>query len=297
MTLTILGAADSLRSKQSMKLTKIFEVTRVDGQVMRFTEHDQQIVFDGNVYSPDAWADSSAIRSEKGLRVSDLEIQGVIDSSAVTAEDLHLGLYDGASIVVRVVDWGSPFAGAVMEFPYWVDSVEYDGERFVATIEGLGRWFQVKKNRIHGRTCPHDLFDSRCGLSDTGFKFVDCSVQSVPAGSGRTSFVIDGGSGTPTITGALGADYFTEGEIRWTTGDNAGTKSEIRQHDDDASGFYPINLYLPTGKTIQVGDQFTIFAGDDKLAATCKAKFNNLEDGFGGDPFMPGTDRRMQGPG
>ena len=48
------------------------------------------------------------------------------------------------------------------------------------------------------------------------------------------------------------------------------------------SGLFHLEPYM-------LGDTYTIVAGCDKTAATCKARYANLVN-FRGEPFIPGTD-------
>ena len=50
-----------------------------------------------------------------------------------------------------------------------------------------------------------------------------------------------------------------------------------------------IDLWRAAQAPIAAGDAFDIFAGCDKSAATCRAKFSNF-DNFRGFPHIPGED-------
>jgi uncharacterized phage protein (TIGR02218 family) len=85
-----------------------------------------------------------------------------------------------------------------------------------------------------------------------------------------------------TFTYAQG--FFTYGLVTWLTGANAGYQMDVRQFSPGT-----VTLALPMTYPIAVGDTFTIVAGCDKTAATCKSRFANLLN-FRGEPFIPGTD-------
>jgi hypothetical protein len=93
-----------------------------------------------------------------------------------------------------------------------------------------------------------------------------------------------------TISAAI-AGYFDFGKITWLTGNNAGVQSDVLAWD----GTDLLDLLLPTGLAIQVGDTFTITPGCDKRIATCFAKFNNVVN-FRGEPFVPGEDAALSYP-
>ena len=87
-----------------------------------------------------------------------------------------------------------------------------------------------------------------------------------------------------SVTFNYAQGYFTYGLVTWLTGANAGYSMDVRQ-------FTPglVTLALPMSYPIAVGDTYTIVAGCDKTAATCKTRYGNLMN-FRGEPFVPGTD-------
>jgi hypothetical protein len=78
--------------------------------------------------------------------------------------------------------------------------------------------------------------------------------------------------------------YFTYGVVSWLTGQNAGYKMDVRQSSPGS-----ITLALPMTYPIAVGDTYSIVAGCDKTASTCRQRFGNFVN-FRGEPFIPGTD-------
>lgn len=78
--------------------------------------------------------------------------------------------------------------------------------------------------------------------------------------------------------------YFSYGMLTWLTGQNAGYRMDVRQ-----SSVGSITLALPMPYPISVGDTYTVVAGCDKTAATCKGRYNNFIN-FRGEPYIPGTD-------
>ena len=61
---------------------------------------------------------------------------------------------------------------------------------------------------------------------------------------------------------------------------------------DFASGAFVLQQAMPN--PIQVGDAYSVYAGCDKLLASCKTKFNNVIN-FRGFPHVPGPDRYVSG--
>lgn len=85
-------------------------------------------------------------------------------------------------------------------------------------------------------------------------------------------------------------DYFQEGHLLWTSGDNSGQAIEVKSYDDATR---EMMLFLKMRDPISVGDQFTVLPGCDKTKTTCIAKFGNMVN-FQGEPDIPGEDQVVQ---
>ncbi len=86
------------------------------------------------------------------------------------------------------------------------------------------------------------------------------------------------------------ADYFQEGHLLWTSGNNEGQAMEVKAYDDASK---TMKLFLKMREPITVGDTFTVLPGCDKKKATCIAKFNNILN-FQGEPDIPGEDQTLK---
>jgi Uncharacterized conserved protein (DUF2163) len=62
---------------ETTRLATIWRLTRKDGQQFFFTDHDGDIVFGGEVYRADAGFERTAIRSDAGFAVDNLDLVGV----------------------------------------------------------------------------------------------------------------------------------------------------------------------------------------------------------------------------
>lgn len=80
-------------------------------------------------------------------------------------------------------------------------------------------------------------------------------------------------------------DYFRDGEIEWTVGDNVGVVSPIYQYTASNRNMV---LLVPTPYPITTSDYGIIRPGCDGLISTCRDKYNNVLN-FGGSPYDPGA--------
>lgn len=94
------------------------------------------------------------------------------------------------------------------------------------------------------------------------------------------------GSGVTTPMGS-NSGYFDGGLITMTSGDSSGLSREVKAY---VPGQWTLHEAFPDAAA---GDNYTMVAGDDKTATTCRVKFANLAN-FGGFPFVPGNDHIMQ---
>jgi hypothetical protein len=150
------------------KLCHVWLLTRRDGEVLGFTDHDRALTFLG----AECQAASGLTQGAADAGMSDASsaaLSGVITSDALAAADIIAGLYDEASIASYVVDWTDPSqyvqTGAGTLARLELRGGAHDGEgAFVAHVDGL----LGKLDRVIGRRfthlCDAVLGDARCGF-------------------------------------------------------------------------------------------------------------------------------------
>lgn len=88
-----------------------WRLTRDDGQIVTITNHDRELVFDGQVYQPGAAVTAGEFSTSAELRPGQASAVGALSSDAITDEDLSAGLWDRARVDVFRVDWENPALG------------------------------------------------------------------------------------------------------------------------------------------------------------------------------------------
>ncbi len=256
-------------------LATCWRVTRRDGVVLGFTDHDRMLSFDGTDFMPESGATGSALTSTADLAVDNAEIEGALNADALSADDLAAGRYDGAEVEIFRVNWADASQRVLLKKGV-VGEVRRDGEAFTAELRGLSHYLDQTKGRVYQRLCDVNLGSAKCGvdLDDPAYK----TSGTVTALAGEQAFVADGFSG-------FDDGWFAHGLLTWETGANAGARAHIKTQT--ASG--AISLWLPAGAEISVGDAFTATAGCDKRFSTCRDKFSNNVN-FRGFHLMPGND-------
>lgn len=261
-----------------------WKITRDDGVVHGFTDHDETLAFDGVDYGAASGFTASEVQSLLGLAVDNLSVTGALSSAAISDADLAAGLYDNAAIEIWRVNWASPDMRVLMRKGN-LGEVKRGHSAFEVEIRGLAHVLNQPVGRAYGHGCDADLGDARCGvdLTDGAFK-----------GGGTVAAVSDARRFTVTGLSAFADSWFARGKLSWTSGANAGRSAEVKRHGV-SGGVVSLELWQAMSEAVQPGDAFTITAGCDKQFATCKAKFANAAN-FRGFPYMPGNDAALAYP-
>ena len=118
---------------------------------------------------------------------------------------------------------------------------------------------------------------------------VSAKTAGIEANSIITTETVTGGSwANTTLTGGLENETGAGNDIPTLEGlTNGSWSSATLLGGTDDRGL--IELFLNMPFTIQVGDEFRVYAGCDKRLATCRDKFDNIVN-MRAEPFLPGTD-------
>ncbi|MBO6725740.1 MAG: DUF2163 domain-containing protein [Rhizobiaceae bacterium] len=255
-----------------------WRLTRRDGTVMGFADHDRALTVDGTLFEPEAGFSASEARSALGLGIDSAEVDGALSSDKITDADISDGLYDGAEVETLIVNWREPAQFAAIARATIARITRSDG-RFIAELEGPGRGLDFVRGRYIHRHCSAELGDERCGVNLAQSQF-----------SGTGELVSQSGTDRLVVTGVEGfaQGWFANGVLTWTTGARSGKTERVVDFRHDAAGTV-IVIWQAASVQPAPGDQFTIVAGCDKRFATCKAKFANSLN-FRGFPHLPGND-------
>lgn len=255
-----------------------WRLTRRDGTVSGFTDHDLPLTVDGTLFEPQTGFSASEARDTLGLAVDTVDVEGALSSDTIRDEDIAAGLYDSARVETLLVNWRAPGDFARLRSATIGKLTRGEG-RFVAELESLMHTLDQSSGRYVTRACDAELGDARCGLSldRPGFR-ASGTVLVVP------------GADAVTVAGLNGfADsWFTHGVLTWTSGARAGRVERVAAHRKGGDGV-SLTLMPSVGPRIAAGDGFTVTAGCDKSFAACKAKFGNALN-FRGFPHLPGND-------
>jgi uncharacterized phage protein (TIGR02218 family) len=258
---------------------RCWRVTRRDGVVLGFTDHDGTLVFGGVTYQPEAGLSAGALVQGTGLAVDNAEALGVLNSAAISEADLEAGRWDGAEVRVWLVNWAKAGERRVM-FAGSLGEVRRGDGAFRAELRGLTEGLNRGGGRAYVRACTAVLGDAGCGFDVTAPGYAaEWEVLSAERGQ---RFVFAGGGG-------FAAKWFERGRLFVLTGAGAGLEGVVKHDQTSGGGQRVIELWEPVRAEVGPGDRVRIVAGCDKRLETCRAKFGNVVN-FQGFPFVPGED-------
>jgi len=255
-------------------------LTRGDGALMGFTDHDRSLRFDDITFEAATGFAASEVQSSLGLSVDNLTLAGALSSAALNEADLAAGLYDNAAFRLWRVNWADVSQRVLMKTGT-LGEVTRAGSAFQAELRGLAQQLNQPIGRAFGRLCDADLGDARCGLSVTAIG------GAVVAAADARRFSASG-------LDAAGAGDFTGGKLVFTTGANAGCAMEVKRHAA-GGGVTTIELWQAMREAVAPGDGFSVTPGCDKRFAVCRVRFANAVN-FRGFPYMPGNDAVLAAP-
>lgn len=253
-------------------------ITRADGELFGFTDHDEDVVFDYITFEASSGFTASDIKQSIGLGVDDLDASGALSSDKLTEADLSAGLYDDAAIQIWRVNWVDTDQ-RVLVTSGSMGEVRRGQVSFVAELRSLAHYLGQQTGRIYQYACDADFGDSRCGIN---------AELAAYKGSGTVSTVDNAYHFTATGLSAFADAWFSGGYLTWVTGENAGRSMEVKYHVQDGASA-TVELWREMSVTPSVGDTFTVTAGCDKTFETCRDTFSN-GDNFRGCPHIPGAD-------
>lgn len=265
-------------------LCRCWRVTRRDGIVFGFTDHDGNLAFDGTVFSASDGMSARAFDQSTGLSIDNSEALGVLSDAGVSEADIRAGRFDAAGVEAWLVDWSDPDR-RLMLFRGEMGEIERAGGAFKAELRGFTEALNQPQGQTYQAPCAAILGDGKCRVD-----------LSSPRWSRNVA--IDGIADAQIWLGGpvsdLPSGWFDRGTLVVLTGLDAGIVRVVKT-DRVAGDVRSVELWeaLPSGVT--PGDRIRLEAGCDKRIETCRDKFANVVN-YRGFPHLPGDDWLMAYP-
>ncbi|MCK5933433.1 MAG: DUF2163 domain-containing protein [Fulvimarina manganoxydans] len=260
-----------------------WRLTRHDGLVLGFTDHDEALTFAGTRFAARTGLSASEAESETGLAATTGEVAGALSSEAVTEADILAGRYDGARVETFLVDWTEPEVAHGLIGVHHIGEVKRSDIAFTAELRSRTTELDRVRGRLYRRRCDAVFGDGRCGvdLAASGFR-VEASV-------------VSGEEASVTLAGDFASDprRYVFGSFDVLSGSLEGLTREIVSADKRLDGTLRLGLDEPLPEALSADDRVRIGEGCDKRFSTCRDRFANGLN-FRGFPHMPGTDAALK---
>lgn len=260
-------------------IARAWAVTRRDGLVLGFTDHDLALSFEGIAFRPDAGLSAKAIVQGAGLSVDNTEAIGALSDGAITEIDLMAGRWDSADVRLWEVDWRDS-SNRRLVFRGHLGEVSRSGGAFRAELRGLSEPLNRAQGRVYHPRCSAELGDGKCrfNMEAAGY-WTEGVIQSEAEGQ---RFVLSGVAGHDLR-------WFERGRLIVQTGAAKGLEGLVKNDLAQPGNRRDIELWAALGMRPALGDRVKLIAGCDKRVETCKSKFLNFLN-FRGFPHLPPED-------
>ncbi len=259
-------------------LCRCWSITRRDGVVHGFTDHDLDLEFAGRAFKADTGMTAMALEQSTGLSVDNTEAMGALSDAAIREADIEAGRYDGAEVVCWLVNWADVALRSV-QFRGSIGELRRSGGAFHAELRGLTELLNRPLGRDYQKPCTAVLGDGACAfdLDSPGF-VAELTVQQITEARVFTFASLDG----------FADGWFQRGRLVVQSGTAAQLTGMIKK-DVTRDGARVIELWQPIRAEVLAGDTIRLEAGCDKRFETCRVKFGNHLN-FQGFPDLPGDD-------
>lgn len=267
-----------LNSKVPLYWVDLYTIQLPDTSTLRYTNADRVVSFGGNSWLLGPTLARTMVRITGGIEVSTMKIT-MSDMSGTTISGLPFMQYvgsgglDNAFITLERGFSDDPSLGTIVGkmvvFTGRVADIVAGRHVVEVNIKAPTELLDTKVPRnLYQPGCHNTLYDDACGLVKSAYG----QVGTVSSTSTKQVVNTDVSSAD---------DVYSLGVLKYTTGTNAGLSYTVKQQVGGQITLIAQSLAAPA-----VGDQFVVYPGCDKTAATCKNKFSNLTR-FRGQPFIP----------
>lgn len=247
-----------------------WRVLRRDGVSLGFTTHDNNLWFDGISHRAAPGMVPSAIRRSADFEPDSAEVQGALSHDSIAAADLAAGRFDGARVVIGMVDWETLESHTLYRGS--IGSVAEEAGQFTAAL-------QSRKAELHRDPVPRTSPGCRAAFCGPG-----CTLSPARFTHNAVLLGADPLANTVTLECNVSPADLIGGQLRWLDGPLAGVAMGIAGASDSA-----LVLDQPLDLLPAVGARALVREGCDRTLDTCAVRFANAVN-FQGEPFLPGND-------
>jgi len=253
-------------------LVNCWKLTLQNGEIIGFTDHDQDIEFDNLLYQASSGFTSSALMSDNSLAADNVEIEAMLNSPLISEEEIIAGKYDFAEVELFKLDYLYPEYGKILMKRGWLGEITIHNGEFVAEIHSLSQKMNYNLGEIFSPYCRAEFGDHKCKINKEEYSY-QCEIVKIY--NNKHFMLMD----LPEVN-----NFFNYGEITFISGYNKGISMEVKSSIKQE---IVLNMAMPY--KISLGDKVRITAGCDKKFISC-CNYNNAIN-FRGEPHLPGINK------
>ena len=258
-------------SEELETVATFWRVLRRDGVALGFTSHDRDLWFDGVLHRAAPGMVPSAIRRSADFEPDSAEVEGALSHAAISAEDLGNGRYDGAAVLIGVVDWDSLERHVIYRGS--IGTVAEEAGAFTAAL--ASRKAELARDPVP-RTSP----SCRAAFCGPG-----CTLSAARFTHEARLASWDSAGNAAVLAGAPAPALLVGGTLRWLDGPLAGFALGIV----GVTGAGGVVLDTPLDAAPPAGSRALVRQGCNRTLETCVSRFANAVN-FQGEPYLPGND-------
>jgi len=242
------------------------------GAPIFLTDHIRDVTLGADVYKSDAGYEFTGNATESSMTPGTFDLEGIISIAGLSRAAIASGALDNAKMFIFATQWNEPIIDQEPISKSILGRTTLKDDRYSIEAMSLIDALNQPIGKTYGATCPKKF---------GGTEYAGCMKVVAPS-AGTVTSVTDRYIFTDSAL-AQAADYFGAGSVVWTTGDNAGLKSqEVKSFG--LGGV--VELYEAFFYPVQIGDQFSIAPGCRKRESDCRDKWANILN-FGGFTRIP----------
>lgn len=165
MTKSITSGMRTHLDETTTSLCSLWRVTRRDTVEFFFTDHDEDLVFEGNTYKAAVGYDRTALSNSSTLAVDNQDIKGIFNSDDITEDDLRAGLFNYAEIRVSTVNWQDLSLGEIkLQRGTLGEVIVIPQGNFQVELRSLTQSLSQTIGSIYTSECRTDIGSPKCKI-------------------------------------------------------------------------------------------------------------------------------------
>ncbi|MBB5277789.1 hypothetical protein HNR26_003878 [Rhizobium rosettiformans] len=150
---------------ETTTLTTCWRITRQDGKVFRYTELDEDVTYQDEVYKSAAGFNKSAMKSSANFAVDEMEVTGFLRDDGISDEEMRNGAFDFALAEVFLINYEDETMGEIkLRYGYFGEVKTTGSGAFLVELRGLVDLLSQKIGDTYLNECRLDLGSKKCGI-------------------------------------------------------------------------------------------------------------------------------------